>query len=42
MKIGLLINFHVVHLRDGITRRVNNMPEEEMIPNLCVPPRPLR
>ena len=32
--VGLLINFHVVHLRDGIHRLVNNyregwIPEEE-------------
>ncbi|HEY8241155.1 MAG TPA: GxxExxY protein [Kiritimatiellia bacterium] len=26
---GLLINFHVVHLRDGITRMVNNFAEAE-------------
>jgi len=24
-KIGLLINFHVVHLKDGIKRMVNNL-----------------
>ncbi len=24
-KLGLLINFHVAHLRDGITRLVNNL-----------------
>jgi GxxExxY protein len=23
-RVGLLINFHVVHLRDGIKRHVNN------------------
>jgi GxxExxY protein len=26
-KVGLLINFYVVHLRDGIRRLVNNLPE---------------
>jgi len=34
--VGLLINFHVVHLRDGIHRLVNNyregwIPEEEYV-----------
>ena len=24
-KVGLLINFHVLHLRDGIRRFVNNL-----------------
>ena len=24
-KLGLLINFHVVHLKDGIRRKVNNL-----------------
>jgi GxxExxY protein len=24
-KVGLLINFHVVHLREGIKRMVNNL-----------------
>lgn len=24
--VGLLINFNVVHLRDGIRRMVNNLP----------------
>ncbi|MFH0908392.1 MAG: GxxExxY protein [bacterium] len=24
-EIGLLINFHVVHLRDGITRKINDL-----------------
>jgi GxxExxY protein len=26
-RVGLLINFNVVHLRDGIRRLVNNFPE---------------
>ncbi len=26
-RVGLLINFNVVHLRDGIRRLVNNYPE---------------
>jgi len=29
VSVGLLINFHVVMLRDGITRLVNNYQEEE-------------
>jgi len=24
-KLGLIINFHVVHLKDGITRMVNGL-----------------
>jgi GxxExxY protein len=26
--VGLLINFHVLHLRDGITRVVNQFPRQ--------------
>jgi GxxExxY protein len=41
LSVGLLINFNVVHLRDGIRRRVNNYrPEEESDP--LRPPRPPR
>jgi GxxExxY protein len=29
--VGLLINFHVVTLRDGITRLVNNYKDEDLI-----------
>jgi len=27
-KVGLLINFNVLHLKDGIKRMVNNLPED--------------
>ena len=41
LSVGLLINFNVVHLRDGIRRLVNNYhPEAESDP--LRPPRPLR
>ncbi len=32
-KVGLLINFHVVHLKDGIKRMVNKF--EDLSANLC-------
>jgi len=30
-RVGLLINFNVVHLRDGIRRLVNNYPEQKSL-----------
>lgn len=38
--VGLLINFHVVHLKDGIKRLVNNFSDSSAPP--LRPPRPLR
>jgi GxxExxY protein len=32
LPVGLLINFHVVMLKDGIRRLVNNYREEEFLP----------
>ena len=31
-KIGLIINFNSLHLKDGIKRMVNNLPESEDLP----------
>ena len=33
LQVGLLINFHVVRLRDGIHRIVNNYRDQEDLPN---------
>jgi GxxExxY protein len=37
-QIGLLINFHVPHLRDGIQRMVDGQARQKQFPsvNLCV------
>ncbi|HEY7616926.1 MAG TPA: GxxExxY protein, partial [Terriglobales bacterium] len=32
LRVGLLINFHVTLLRDGIRRIVNDYPEENTLP----------
>jgi GxxExxY protein len=40
-RVGLLINFHVPHLRDGIRRFVNN-PDRAVPAVPLRPPRPLR
>ncbi len=33
LRLGILINFHVVLLKDGIRRLVNNYTEPEDVPN---------
>ena len=38
-KLGYLLNFHVAHMRDGITRIVNGLNSSASSAN---PPRPLR
>lgn len=39
VQVGLLINFHVLMLRNGITRLVNNYEEEDSIAESAENPR---